>query len=219
MVRSSASPSGHPRRLLTPLQEEIARLVAALGEADGFALAGGAALIVRGVVERHTGDLDFFGREAAAVDRLAPALEQAAQRAGMIATVMRQAPGFVRFELSRGDSRCEVDLGYDARLWPLQQTRLGPAIGDEELAADKTLALFGRAAPRDFVDVRALARLHGEGRLIELASTKDPGFSAAYFADALAAFDRLDREQFEVSNDAYKELQCWAVEWGRRIRG
>jgi hypothetical protein len=152
------------------------QLLPELPEAAGFALAGGAALIVTGIVERETDDLDFFGREAAAVNRLAPAFEHAAQRAGMTVARVVDAPGFVRFEVTRGNERCEVDLGYDARLWPLQQTALGPTIGDEELAADKTLALFGRAAARDFVE---------EARLVELASAKDLGFSPAYLADAL----------------------------------
>ena len=80
------------------------------------------------------------------MNRLAPAFERAAQRAGMTVARIVDAPGFVRFELTRGEDRCEVDLGYDARLWPVQQTALGPTIGDEELADDKTLALFGRAA-------------------------------------------------------------------------
>jgi hypothetical protein len=87
---------------LSPLQEEIARLLASLPEADGFALAGGAALIARGIVERQTADLDFFGKESAAVNRLAPALVRAARSAEMTVTVLREAPGFVRLELSRG---------------------------------------------------------------------------------------------------------------------
>ena len=69
--------------MLSPYQQEVARLLPQLPEAAGFALAGGAALIVTGIVERETDDLDFFGREAAAVNRLAPAFEHAAQRAGM----------------------------------------------------------------------------------------------------------------------------------------
>ena len=49
--------------MLSPVQEDVARLLSTLTEADGFALAGGAALIARGIVDRQTGDLDFFGRE------------------------------------------------------------------------------------------------------------------------------------------------------------
>jgi len=50
--------------MLSPLQERVARIVGGLVEAEGFALAGGAALIVRGDVDRQTRDLDFFGPSA-----------------------------------------------------------------------------------------------------------------------------------------------------------
>lgn len=203
--------------MLSPFQEDIARLLATLPEADGFALAGGAALIARGIVDRQTEDLDFFGRESPAVDRLAPAFEQAIRSAGITVTRLREAPGFVRLELNRGEQRCEVDLGYDARLWPLQQTPLGPTISDDELAADKTLALFGRAAARDYIDVHALARRHGEARLLELAAAKDRGFSAPHLAEALQAIDRLDREQFDVNDDTYQEVRQWAAQWSQAI--
>ncbi|HZU79644.1 MAG TPA: hypothetical protein VE991_06985 [Acidimicrobiales bacterium] len=85
------------------------------------------------------------------------------------------------------------------------------------MAADKTLALFGRAAARDFVDVHALARRFGEARLVELASAKDLGFSPAYLADALASIDRLDRRQFTVDDTAYLQLRQWALRWSRAI--
>lgn len=55
--------------MLSPLQEQVAAIIAGLAEAEGFALAGGAALIVRGDVERQTRDLDFFGLTTDAVDR------------------------------------------------------------------------------------------------------------------------------------------------------
>jgi len=37
--------------VLTPLQEQVAGIIAGLAEAEGFALAGGAALIARGDVQ------------------------------------------------------------------------------------------------------------------------------------------------------------------------
>jgi hypothetical protein len=47
--------------MLTPLQRQIAEIIAGLGAAEGFALAGGAAMILRQAVDRRTQDLDFFG--------------------------------------------------------------------------------------------------------------------------------------------------------------
>ena len=38
--------------MLTPLQERVAEIISALVEADGLAMAGGAALVLEGTVER-----------------------------------------------------------------------------------------------------------------------------------------------------------------------
>jgi predicted nucleotidyltransferase component of viral defense system len=43
----------------------------------------------------------------------------------------------------------------------------------DEVAADKTLALFGRAAARDLVDVAALAERYTLPQLCELAVASD----------------------------------------------
>jgi hypothetical protein len=79
--------------VLSPLQLRVARIVAGLAEADGFALAGGGALIVRGDTDRSTRDLDSFGPSPDAVDQLLPAVEQALLRDGLGAERVRVAPG------------------------------------------------------------------------------------------------------------------------------
>lgn len=63
------------------IQMRVARLVSSLPEAEGLALADGAALVVARVVDRSTKDLDFFGPSAAEVQRLLEALEAALARA------------------------------------------------------------------------------------------------------------------------------------------
>jgi hypothetical protein len=57
----------------------------------------------------------------------------------------------------------------------------------DEVAADKTLALFGRAAARDLVDVAALSERYTLQQPCELAAEKDAGFDRRVLADALAA--------------------------------
>lgn len=61
----------------------------------------------------------------------------------------------------------------------------------EDLAADKVLALWARARPRDYHDVAALIERFGYDRLFELAAEKDSGFTAETFVDALTAIRRL----------------------------
>lgn len=165
----------------------MARIVFALPEAAGFALAGGAAMNVQGIVRRATKDLDVFGTSPAQIDRLLPALGQALRNAGLGVQRVRVGTGFAQLEIHQpaGNEVTRLDLGYDFRLRTPVVGYLGPVLSQEELAADKTLALFGRAMPRDFVDVDALAQRFGRRRLLDLAAEKDPGFSLTHFVEAL----------------------------------
>ncbi len=121
--------------LLTALQERIANIVRDLPEAGGFALAGAAALTVRGLIERPTRDLDFFtvpgGEEALAA--LRDALEHALRGVGLTCTRQRDLPTFVRLEVSDDGDSCEVDLAIDYRALPPEPSRYGPTLAVKEL--------------------------------------------------------------------------------------
>jgi hypothetical protein len=202
--------------VLSPLQERIAEIVAGLDEAEGFALAGGAALIARGDVRRQTRDLDFFGLSGDAVDRLAPAVRRALGAAGLVVGHAQANPGFVRFIVSDGDERTELDLAADARLFPAEPGRLAPTLTGEELAVDKVLAVFGRAEARDFADLMALEPRYGLDRLCELAAEKDLGFDPAVFAEMLGRFGRLRRDEFELDDARYGQLRSAVERWRER---
>ena len=170
--------------MLSPLQEQVAEIVAGLDEAADFALAGGAALIARGDVQRRTRDLDFFGLDGAAVDRLVPAVDRALRAAGLTVRHVQDNPGFARMIVESADDRTELDLAADARLFPAEPGRPAPMLSGEELAVDKVLAVFGRAEARDFVDLMAVEPRYGLDRLCGLAAEKDLGFSPTVFAEA-----------------------------------
>jgi hypothetical protein len=80
------------------------------------------------------------------------------------------------------------------------------------------LALFGRAAARDYQDVATLRRHFSWTVLLELASEKDAGFSVERFLDAIAAFDRLDADDFDLSRAAYEQLRNEVATWPQQIR-
>ncbi len=163
--------------MLSALQQRVAAIVATLPEAEQFALAGGAALVLARVVDRETRDLDFFGPSADDVDALTVAVEAALGQAGMEVRRERVSHGFARLIVSDGVEATEVDLATDARIRPTQAGPYGPMVALEELAADKLLALFDRAQARDFIDVDALVDRFGLERLCALAAEKDHGFS------------------------------------------
>jgi hypothetical protein len=114
--------------VLTDLQQRIALAVSEVVESEGFALAGGAALISQGLVDRRTRDLDFFAVDATSVNRVAPEVESALRSKGMSVIRRVDAPGFIRLEVSEGSETCEVDFGSDARLRPVIETPLGRMI-------------------------------------------------------------------------------------------
>ena len=64
-------------------------MVAALPEAQGFALAGGGALVVHGLTQRSTNDLDFFTPAPTDVPVLRRALETAFGEAGLTVAIVQ----------------------------------------------------------------------------------------------------------------------------------
>lgn len=159
-------------------------------EAEGFALAGGAGLIVHQVTQRTTNDLDFFTPDAGHVARLLPALEEALRADDLQVTRIRSTTGFARLAVEDREQATVVDLASDYRLRLAVDTAPGKVVAPEELAADKLLALAGRIEARDYVDVSRLVGRYGLERVCELAGQKDPGFQRWALADMLRHFDR-----------------------------
>ena len=132
--------------MLTPLQERLLALIGQLPEAEGFVLAGGAALIH----ERHRRPAHGRPRPVhdgpRAVESLAGSIERASAAAGLSCRRERDGGTFVRLVITDGDEAGQLDIAYDVRIRPAET---GPGIATlafKELAADKVLALF--AAPR-----------------------------------------------------------------------
>jgi hypothetical protein len=204
--------------VLSALQQRLTGVIAELPEAESFALAGGAALILQGFPGRVTADLDYFATSAAAVDALLPVLEAALAARGLQAERLQVASGFARLEVSDGAEVCQIDLGYDYRLRAPDHTPLGPVLSAEELGADKTLAVHGRALARDYVDLHGLKKRFGADQLLGWAAEKDPGFSLAVFAQRLDQIDRLPRGDFSMSDDAYAAMRLDLSDWSRQLR-
>jgi len=205
--------------LLTPLQQRIAEIVSGLPEARGFALAGAGGLLVRGLIDRQTRDLDYFTvpGEEEALRALRDALERALDRAALVHSRQRDLSTFVRVEVSDGDDRCEIDLAIDYRALPAEPSDYGPTLAVRELAANKVLALFDRAEARDFLDLVELTR-HFELRgLMELAAEKDTGFDTAGFLEALASLQRFTSVDFGVSEAEYEGLRATVAIWRNEL--
>jgi len=196
--------------VLSELQKRVARIISELPEARGFALAGGAALVVHGLTERSTNDLDYFTTAPADVPTLRRAIEIAVAEAGMTVSALRASEAFVRLEVRDGTAVTLIDLAWDARMRPPVATDFGTVLHEDELAADKLLAVFGRAEARDFLDVHGMSQRLGWERLYELANHKDAGLSPERLAESFGLIDLIDRSEFGIDATAYEALMAWA---------
>jgi hypothetical protein len=152
--------------------------------------------------------------EGLAGDPRPPAQRRPHRRRAPVRSRVRQDVG----HRPRHGETTQVDVGFDPAAHASITIPMGSVRALDDLAGDKLLALFGRAAPRDFVDVHAL-REHFTRRTLEsLAGAKDLGFNLAVLRDAFGVLDDLPRSAFEVDDATFAllraEFQSWCEEIG-----
>ena len=201
---------------LSAFQLEVARLFFALPDSRGFLLAGGAALLAQHLTARPTEDLDFFtaperGHVLAARD----ALEAAVSQHGWSAQRIHNSDTFCRMVIRSADAEVLVDLAVNAPPdLPASETSAGPTLAPEELAGHKLLALFDRAAARDFSDVYVLAHRFGKDVLLSRAAQIDTGFDANVLADMIASLDRFTDDELPVTGgSSAADLRAFFAAW------
>lgn len=201
---------------LPAFQLEVARVFFALPASKGFLLAGGAALLAQHLTARPTEDLDFFtAPERGHVCAARAALEATARQRGWTTERIHDNDTFCRMVIRNADAGVLVDLAVNAPPdLPPSVTAAGPTLAPEELAGHKLLALFDRAAARDFADVYALARRFGKDALITRAAQIDAGFDTRVLADMMATLDRFTDSEIPVpSGSSAAELRAFYAAW------
>jgi predicted nucleotidyltransferase component of viral defense system len=201
---------------LSALQLEVARLFFALPASKGFLLAGGGALLAQHLTSRPTEDLDFFtAPERGNVQAARDALETAARQRGWTAERIHDSDTFCRMVIRGDDGEVLIDLAVNAPPdLPASATSAGPTLAPEELAGHKLLALFDRAAARDFADVYALARRFGKDVMLARAKQIDAGFDSKVLADMIATLDRFADDEIPVPGDSSAaELRAFYAAW------
>lgn len=176
---------------LTAFQIEVAQLFFSLPASGGFLLAGGGALLAQGLTARPTQDLDFFTRPGGGdVRRARDEFISGAGDRGWSVEQVQDSETFCRM-LVHGPEDLLVDLALDSvPERPSSASIAGPTFAPDALAGRKVVALFDRAAARDFVDVHALSRRFTKPELLELAREVDRGFDTRVFVDMLRYLDR-----------------------------
>jgi Nucleotidyl transferase AbiEii toxin, Type IV TA system len=201
---------------LSAFQQEVAKMFFALAASKGFLLAGGAALLAQHLTARPTEDLDFFtAPERGSVLAARDALEAEARRRGWATERIHDSETFCRMVVRSADAEVLVDLAVNAPPdLPASVTSAGPTLAPEELAGHKLLALFDRAAARDFFDVYVLARLFGKDVLLSRAAQIDAGFDFRVPADMIGTLDRFADDELPLSDgSSTAELRAFYAAW------
>ena len=127
---------------------------------------------------------------------------------------------FCRIVIRSTDAGVLVDLAVNAPPdLPASVTSAGPTLAPEELAGHKLLALFDRAAARDFSDVYVLARRFGKNVMLARAAQIDAGFDSKVLADIIAGLDRFTDDEIPVTDgSSAAELRAFHAAWRSELR-
>jgi hypothetical protein len=142
-------------------------------------------------------------------------LEEATRNRGWTTERIHSSETFCRLVIRSDHGTVLVDLAVNAPPDdPPSVTEAGPTLAPEELAGHKLLALFDRAAARDFADVYVLARRFGKDTLLARATQIDAGFDRAVLAAMLATLDRLTDTEIPLPDGtAPAEFRAFYATW------
>lgn len=174
--------------LLSPIQRAFLAEFVRLPDHEQFYLAGGTALAEYYLGHRLSFDLDLFTSEAPLILPQSYQIETLAGQSGLRVAVSRRFTTYVEFVISQGADTLKVDLAQDSpfRFQAPVETETGILVSAfADLQVDKLLAYYGRAEPRDAVDLHYILQRASLDALLEQAAHKDPGFDLYWFAVAL----------------------------------
>lgn len=187
---------------LTDLQRRVCRLLADLRVASGEQyVAGGLALnhVLGGA--RLSRDIDLFHDTDEALASSSESDQRALLAAGLSVEPGRRSIGFVEVLVRSATEAVEVQWVRDSayRFFPLvMDDELGVTLHPFDLATNKVLALVGRVAVRDWVDILTChERLTPLGCLAWAASGKDPGLGPAFILEEASRTARYPAVEFD----------------------
>jgi predicted nucleotidyltransferase component of viral defense system len=166
---------------------EILIIFSQIRDSKMFYLTGGTALAEFYLGHRKSFDLDIFTTEKGLIIPFSYAFEQELKKIFLVKAVRRYET-FVEFEVSAKGDSTKVQLAYDLpfRFENPVDSDIGVKVNDyTDLIVDKLLAFFGRAEPRNAIDLFFILKTEDFWKLIELAKQKDPGFDLYWLAIAL----------------------------------
>ncbi|MBI4547317.1 MAG: nucleotidyl transferase AbiEii/AbiGii toxin family protein [Ignavibacteriae bacterium] len=189
--------------IISHLQREALLSFSKLTDASQFYLTGGTALAEFYLGHRKSFDLDLFTAQKELILPVSRLYEEELKKISTV-QIVRRFESIVELEFQSPSEATRVQMALDSpfRFEPLVDSDIGVKINNfHDLAVDKILAFFGRAEPRDAVDVFFILKKMDFKNLVQGAAQKDPGFDLYWLAIA-----------FEKVKDFPDEINRWPVE-------
>jgi len=215
-------------RIISQVQETILKHFGGIPDSRQFYLTGGTALAYYYLKHRQSRDLDFFTSEEGIVLPFSQQLEGYLKSKGFTCERQRGLHSFVELIVTFNKETTLIHLATDAafRFEPTMEFPDYPGLRVDNLtdiASNKLLALFGRAALRDFIDVYFLIRkgYFSKRQLIDGAKQKDPGFDLYWLGVAFERINTFDSNSVDIlmliEPLTIEELQNFFNQWRKDI--
>jgi len=195
---------------VSELHHRVAGIALRAAARYGFALAGGNALLVHGLSDRFTQDVDLFTDEEGGVEAAAAVVEAALEAGGFRAERVDKTSGLGDVFEGMGEGLAEwivtgpggeqmsLQLAYFDRAHRPVRMDVGPVMDLRDVLGWKVCALASRVMARDYIDVAAALEHYRPVQLIRLAKRLDPGLTDRDFADAGRRVDEFNDREFAV---------------------
>lgn len=209
--------------ILTNLQKRVLTLFNNLPDKDAFYLTGGTALSAFFLKHRKSNDLDFFTNVEELISPFSQKLEALLKKEGFNVERLRGFHSFVELSVSSTvqstiihfavDSPFRFEKPFDLEDFPgLKVDSL------VDMATNKLLSLFGRAALRDFIDIYFLVKERFDrNELIEKTARKDPGFDLYWLGVAMEKINDFSDESPDIHlltrTCTMNELKAFYTNW------
>jgi len=213
---------------MEPRHRAIAKIALSAAGTHGFALAGGYAIREHGMGQRPSGDVDLFTdwHQRADFPAAVEAVMAALTNVGYSVTTAASGDTFARLLVtSPGPDRAEdkLEMAADWRAHPPVLLDIGPVLHPDDAVANKMCALYGRALPRDFLDIEAAITVgrYTREHLLELAANADSGFTPALFADALGVLTQITDDafrQYDIPDTHITALRHHFSDWRQKLQ-
>ena len=194
--------------IITDLQKEILRILSKMPDGEMFYLTGGTALTEFFLGHRRSYDLDIFTTEKGLIIPFSYTFEEEIKKS-FSSKIIRRFETFVEFEISGKGKTTRVQLAYDSpfRFEKPLDSDLGIKVNDyKDLIVDKLLAFFGRAEPRDAIDLFFIMKTEDFWKIVDLAKQKDPGFDLYWLAISLHKVKQFPDNVNDLAVEMIKEI-------------